>query len=44
MYFHADELLERLPKYAAYRAECEEKEMEEYQAAMQQYLEEQEAQ
>jgi ATP-dependent protease ClpP protease subunit len=43
LYFHADDLLERLPKYAAYRAEQEEKEMAEYQAEMQKYLDEQEA-
>jgi hypothetical protein len=42
LYFYADDLLERLPKYAAYRAEREEKEMEEYQAEMQKYLNEQE--
>lgn len=42
LYFHADDLRERLPKYAAYRAEQEEKQMAEYQAAMQKYFEEQE--
>lgn len=39
LYFYADDLRERLPKYAAYRAEREE---EEY-AEMQRYMDEQEA-
>jgi len=39
LYFHADDLRERLPKYAAYRSECEEKQAEEYQAKMQKYFE-----
>lgn len=39
--FHADDLRERVPKYAAYRAEQEEKMMTRYEAAMQQYLNEQ---
>ena len=38
LYFYADDLLERLPKYAAYRAEQEEKELAEYEAGMQKYL------
>ncbi|MDI3356884.1 hypothetical protein MO767_21415 [Pseudomonas sp. UYIF39] len=42
LYFHADDLRERLPKYAAYRAEREEEQMAEYQAAMQKYFEDQE--
>lgn len=44
LYFYADDLRERLPQYAAYRAEREEKEMAEYQAEMQKYFDEQEAQ
>lgn len=43
LYFFADDLRVRLPKYAAYRAEQEEKQMAEYQAEMQKYLNEQEA-
>jgi len=43
LYFHADDLRERLPKYAAYRAEQREKQMAEYRAEMQMYLNEQEA-
>jgi ATP-dependent protease ClpP protease subunit len=38
LYFHADDLRDRLPKYAAYRAEKEEQEM----AEMKQYFEAQE--
>jgi len=38
LYFHADDLRDRLPKYAAYRAEKEEQEMDE----MKQYFEAQE--
>jgi hypothetical protein len=42
LYFHADDLRQRLPKYAAHRAELEEQQMANYQAEMQKYLDEQE--
>jgi hypothetical protein len=43
LYFRADDLVERLPKYAAYRTEQEEKAFAEYQAEMEQYMNDQEA-